>query len=58
MLESTRTAFDTESRYINARRERLDARIDLYLALGGGFNSENSYIFNDEENPEIEANDK
>jgi NodT family efflux transporter outer membrane factor (OMF) lipoprotein len=55
MLESTRTAFDTESRYINARRERLDARIDLYLALGGGFNAEDSYIFNDEDKPETEA---
>jgi len=58
MLESTRTAFDTESRYINARRERLDARIDLYLALGGGFSAEDSYIFNDEEKPEIEDIDE
>ena len=54
MLESTRTAFDTESRYINARRERLDARIDLYLALGGGFDAEDSYIFNDDEQRETE----
>ena len=55
MLESARSAFDTESRYINARRERLDARIDLYLALGGGFSIEDSYIFNDEEQPDSEA---
>jgi NodT family efflux transporter outer membrane factor (OMF) lipoprotein len=57
MLESTRSAFDTESRYINARRERLDARIDLYLALGGGFNADESYIFNDEVEKETEVND-
>ena len=37
MLESTRTAFDTESRYLDAKRARLNARVDLYLALGGGF---------------------
>jgi NodT family efflux transporter outer membrane factor (OMF) lipoprotein len=57
MLESTRSAFDTESRYINARRERLDARIDLYLALGGGFDADESYIFNDERETETEVND-
>jgi len=59
MLESTRSAFDTESRYINARRERLDARIDLYLALGGGFDADESYIFNDGENIEsVEGENK
>jgi NodT family efflux transporter outer membrane factor (OMF) lipoprotein len=58
MLESARSAFDTESRYINARRERLDARIDLYLALGGGFDAEESYIFNDEAEQENEVSEK
>ena len=58
MLESTRSAFDTESRYINAKRERLNARIDLYLALGGGFNAEESYIFNDEVETETEVSEK
>ena len=57
MLESARSAFDTESRYINARRERLDARIDLYLALGGGFDADESYIFNEEEETKTEVND-
>jgi len=57
MLESARSAYDTESRYINARRERLDARIDLYLALGGGFNAEESYIFNDELKEENEVSE-
>lgn len=37
LLESQRRAFDAESRLLNIKRQRLDARIDLYLALGGGF---------------------
>ena len=37
MLESQRSAYDSESNLLSVRRERLDARIDLYLALGGGF---------------------
>jgi NodT family efflux transporter outer membrane factor (OMF) lipoprotein len=57
MLESARSAFDTESRYIDARRERLDARIDLYLALGGGFDADESYIFNNEVEMETEVNE-
>ena len=37
LLESQRRAFDAESRLLGVKRQRLDARIDLYLALGGGF---------------------
>ncbi len=37
MLESQRRAFEAESQLLAVRRGRLDARIDLYLALGGGF---------------------
>ena len=37
LLESQRRAFDAESRLLGVRRQRLDARIDLHLALGGGF---------------------
>ena len=37
MLESQRSAYESESNLLAVRRERLDARIDLYLALGGGF---------------------
>jgi outer membrane protein, multidrug efflux system len=48
MLESTRSAFDTESRYLDARRARLDARIDLYLALGGGFEIDNKLAILDD----------
>ena len=38
LLESQRRAFDAQSRLLNIKRLRLDARVDLYLALGGGFN--------------------
>jgi outer membrane protein TolC len=37
MLESQRRAFEAQSRYIAVRRQRLDNRLDLHLALGGGF---------------------
>ncbi len=37
MLDSQRRAYDAESRLLSVRRLRLDARIDLHLALGGGF---------------------
>ena len=37
VLESQRRTFDAESAWITGRRERLDNRVDLYLALGGGF---------------------
>lgn len=39
VLESQRQALEAESRWIEARRERLVRRIDLHLALGGGFQS-------------------
>lgn len=37
VLESQRRSLQAESALLNVRRERLDARIDLHLALGGGF---------------------
>jgi NodT family efflux transporter outer membrane factor (OMF) lipoprotein len=40
VLTARRQAFDTETAWISARRERLEARVDLYLALGGGFEPE------------------
>ncbi len=36
-LEAQRNSFQAQSELITARRQRLDARIDLYLALGGDF---------------------
>lgn len=38
LLESQRRAFDAQSRLLSIKRQRLDARVNLYLALGGGFN--------------------
>lgn len=37
LLDAQRQAFGAESQLLSARRARLDARIDLILALGGGF---------------------
>ena len=36
VLESQRRSLDSESSLIAIRRQRLDARVDLHLALGGG----------------------
>ncbi len=37
VLETQRRAFEAESQLLAVRRQRLEARIDLHLALGGGF---------------------
>lgn len=37
VLQSQRTALDSESALLSIRRARLDNRVDLHLALGGGF---------------------
>lgn len=37
LLESQRSALTSESALLNVRRLRLDNRVDLHLALGGGF---------------------
>ena len=42
VLESQRSAFTSESQTLTARRRRLEARIDLILALGGGYQIANS----------------
>lgn len=36
VLEAQRQALDAASQLLAARRQRIDARVDLYLALGGG----------------------
>lgn len=41
MLDTQRSAYDTESQLLAVRRERLAARVDLHLALGGNFSFEN-----------------
>jgi NodT family efflux transporter outer membrane factor (OMF) lipoprotein len=40
VLESQRRSLSTQSRLINLRRLELDNRVNLYLALGGGFRVE------------------
>ncbi len=37
LLDAQRRALTSETEFLTARRARLDARIDLLLALGGGF---------------------
>ena len=37
VLASQRIALDSESQWLTVRRLRLDNRVDLHLALGGGF---------------------
>lgn len=39
LLESQRRAFDSRSAFIRAENQRLQNRIDLYLALGGDFDT-------------------
>jgi outer membrane protein, multidrug efflux system len=40
LMEAQRSAFNTESEFIMVRRQRLDNRVDLCLALGGGIGVE------------------
>jgi outer membrane protein, multidrug efflux system len=44
VLQTQRTAYQTESQRIGVQRLRLNARIDLHLALGGGFPDRASLI--------------
>jgi NodT family efflux transporter outer membrane factor (OMF) lipoprotein len=37
VLAAQRRTVEAESAYLDVRRRRLDARVDLHLALGGGF---------------------
>lgn len=39
VLEAQRNAFLAQSEHLASRRQRLEARIDLFLALGGGFDA-------------------
>jgi len=41
LLEAQRRAYTSRSQLLSVQRERLDARIDLHLALGGGFEMKN-----------------
>ena len=39
VLESQRRALEAEGQWIAVRNARLQARVDLFLALGGGFDA-------------------
>ena len=41
VLESQRRSFNTQRSLIQVTNQRLQSRVDLYLALGGGFVLEN-----------------
>jgi len=43
VLETQRRALNSVSELITVKRERLDARINLHVALGGGFELENQW---------------
>lgn len=40
LLAAQNSAFESESRWLGTRRQQLEARLDLHLALGGGFSSQ------------------
>ena len=44
MLSAQRSAYQAESQLLTVRRLRLDARIGLHLALGGGFQSREAIL--------------
>lgn len=45
MLSAQRSAYQSESQLLSVRRQRLEARIDLHLALGGGFSGREEILF-------------
>jgi len=51
VLEAQSRAFEARSQLTSVRRQRLDARVDLYLALGGGFSRKS---FMEEGKPQCE----
>lgn len=50
MLETQRSAYNNEQQLLAINRQRLDARIDLYLALGGGFSINKDNEIQNQEN--------
>ena len=50
LLEAQRRAYDAESQLASVRRQRLDNRTDLHLALGGDIDTEPAAEFQSESN--------
>ena len=48
VLESQRRSLESESSLLTIRRQRLDTRVDLHLALGGGLEDEETEEMNEE----------
>ena len=46
LLEARRRSIEAESRWWLIRRQRIDNRINLHLALGGGFEATKDYTSN------------
>jgi len=46
LLEARRRSIEAESRWWSIRRQRIDNRINLHLALGGGFEPKSDYTSN------------
>ena len=46
LLEARRRSIEAESRWWSIRRQRIDNRINLHLALGGGFEPNKDYTSN------------
>ena len=46
LLEARRRSIEAESRWWLIRRQRIDNRINLHLALGGGFEPTKDYTSN------------
>lgn len=51
LLEAQRRALEAESQLLQVRRQRLENRIDLHLALGGGFQEPTSSTARNSTNP-------
>jgi NodT family efflux transporter outer membrane factor (OMF) lipoprotein len=52
LLLAQRRSIEAQARLLNIRQRRLESRVDLYLALGGGFGEEENTAVREEESDE------
>ena len=55
MITARQQAIDSERALLSARREYLELRVDLYLALGGGFDADGQAAPRDETRDDPQA---
>ncbi|GJM20638.1 MAG: transporter [Planctomycetota bacterium] len=55
LLDAERTALLDAATHVRVRRELLDARVDLHLALGGGFDASQLDDLHDDTDPESDS---